>query len=198
MANPDAPFGFREYNHGGGGTPGRLEELRIATDYGTAIGFGDIVKTDGDGNVALATAGDAMIGVFKGCRYTAPDGSIIFKKNWVASTATQSGSVIYALVNTDPSIFLEAQSDGSMTRADVGQLCNLVAGTVNATTGMSTMQTSATGGSESQFVVVDVIEGKPVRGSDGYQTLLATGTNARVVVKPAKHERGGAATAVEV
>jgi hypothetical protein len=203
MPNADAPNGFKPVKHASGGTPVRVGTYTISSAYATALFEGDVVKTDGSGNVNIAAAGDAMIGVFKGCQYTAPDGSVVFKNNWVASTATKSGTVRSAYVYDDPNMVFEAQSDGTMTAADKGQLCNIdVSQAGDAATGISRQQTSATGGSESQFVVVGVygdgVNDKVARDSSGNHAALATGLNARVLVKPAKHELGGSATAVEV
>lgn len=201
MANPDAPFGFRPVSHMGGGTPGRLSHgtYRLSTAYNTALYEGDVVKTDGSGNIAIAAAGDAMIGVFCGVKWIGSDGAIHYSNHWVASTAEKSGTVIEAYVFDDPNTEFEVQSDDSMTRADIGQLVNIVTSVAgNATTGKSGQQTSATGGSESQFVIMDVVEDRMVRNSTGNQALLATGTNAVIRVKPAKHERAGSTVAVEV
>ncbi len=201
MANQDAPFGFRPSGHASGGSPSRVgaRKYRLSTAYGTALFWGDVVKTDGGGNVVIASAGDAIAGVFMGVDYIASDGSVKYAKNWVASTAEQSGTVINAYVHDDPNAIYEVQSNGSMTRADIGQLVNIDTSTAgSASTGISGQQTSASGGSESQFVVMDVIEDKPVRNAAGNHVLTATGTNAIIKVKPAKHEMGGAATAVEV
>lgn len=201
MANPDAPFGFKAIGHTTGGTPARLPttKYRLSTAYNTALFEGDVVKTDGSGNINIAAAGDAIIGVFKGVNWIAQDGSVKYSNNWVASTAEKSGTVIEALVVADPNLLFEVQSDGTMTRADIGQLVDIdTSQSGDAATGISRQQTSATGGAESQFVIVDVIEDKPIRNAAGNQDMLTTGLNARVIVKPAKHELAGAATAVEL
>lgn len=199
MANPNAPFGFRPWNHGSGGTPGRLTEYTLSTAYNTALFQGDLVKTDGSGNINIAAAGNQVVGVFWGVKYVASDGSYVFKKNWVASTPEQSGSVIKALVFDDPQQLFVAQSVGSMTAADVGQFCDVdtsVSG--NATTGQSAQQTSATGGSETTFKIVKVIAARdnlPCRNAAGNPDFYATGSNALVVVRAVKHENASVATA---
>lgn len=198
MANPNAPFGFRPWSHGSGGVPSRLTEYTLSTAYNTALYDGDLVKTDGGGNVVIAGAGDQVIGVFHGVKYIASDGSIVYRKNWVASTAEQSGSIIKALVYDDPQQLFLAQSVGSMTAADVGQFCNVdtsVAG--SALTGVSGQQTSATGGAETTFKIVRVIsakDGMPCRNGAGNPDFYATGTNALVVVRAVKHENASIAT----
>jgi len=201
MANPDAPFGFRPVANATGGTPARLAttKYRLSTAYGTSLFQGDVVKSDGGGNVVIGTAGDALLGVFQGVQWVASDGSMKFAKNWVASTAEKAGTVIEAFVHCDPNAFYEVQSNGTMTRADIGQFVDIDTSTAgDATTGISGQQTSATGGVEDQFQIVDVIVDKPVRNAAGNQDMLATGLNARLIVKPVNHELGGAATGVEV
>jgi hypothetical protein len=201
MANPNAPFGFRPHNHLSGGTPERLSEYTLSTAYATALYQGDLVKTDGSGNVVIGTAGDAAIGVFWGVKYIASDGSVVFRKNWIAATPELTGTTITALVYDDPNQLFLAQSVGSMTAADVGQLCDVSTATGgSAATGVSGQQTSATGGSEDNFKIVKVISVRdemPCRNAAGNPDFYATGTNALVVVKIANHELGGALTAVE-
>lgn len=202
MANPNAPFGFRSVMHGAGGTPGRGNEYTLSTAYATSLFEGDAVKTDGSGNIVIAAAGDAIIGIFRGVEWIGSDGSVKFDNNWVGATAEQSGSVIRALVYDDPNMLFEVQSAGSMTAADIGQFCDVSTGTAgSALTGKSGQQSSTTGSTESQFVIVDVVQARhnrPCRNAAGNQDVYAAGTNAIVVVKPAKHERGGSAIAVEV
>ena len=206
MANPDAPFGFKVWNHGSGGTPCRVGEYSLAASYATALYSGDALTLAADGTVAIATAGGAVIGIFDGVEYTLPDGSVVFKSYWAASTATKSGSVIRVKVLDDIATTYYVQSEGSMTLADVGQWVDIdtsIAG--SAATGRSGMQTSATGGSEASFAIVGVLgaapydgdRSRPVRNAAGNQDFYATGTNAVVLVKIAKAV-GGPVAAVEV
>jgi len=188
MANADLANGFRNARSGNGGTPGRLNEYTLATAYGTSIGDGDIVKQLTDGTIALATAGDQFVGIFRGVRYTASDGSTVFRRNWIASTAEKSGTTIYALVDDDPGAEYEAISDTSTTRASIGQFANLVASAVDANGG-STMSV-VHGGSETQFQIIDIILGKPVVNAAGNQDVSTTGTYAIVRLRPILHQRG--------
>jgi hypothetical protein len=85
-----------------------------------------------------------------------------------------------------------------MTAADIGQWCDVdtsVGG--SALTGISGQMTSATGGSESTFRIMDVIGTRhqmPCRNAAGNPDFFATGTNARVIVKIMKHVALGVAT----
>jgi len=195
MANGNYAFGFRPVMHGAGGTPARLGEYPIAdttgTGYGTSIGYGDLVKLVGAGTIELATAGDQMLGIFMGCRYVASDGSYVYKKNWVASTAVKTGS-IYALVYDDPHGIYEVMSDTSTTQASVGLFADLVASAVSSL-GISTMSISH-GASEDSLQIVKVVTGKPVRDSNGKQAESTTGTYAIVHVRPVQHQLSGVGT----
>jgi len=198
MANPDAPFGFRPFKHGSGGTDGRTTEYTLSTAYNTSLFYGDLVKTDGSGNINIAGAGDQVVGVFAGVNYIAADGSVTYKKNWVASTAEQSGTIIRALVWDDPQQLFLAQSDGSMTAADIGRFCDVDTSQTGSTlTGYSKQQTSTTASTETTFKIVDVIGARhmlPCRNAAGNQDIYATGTNALVVVRAVKHENASIAT----
>ena len=189
MANADQAFGFKVVQNGFGGTPGRLNEYPLATTYGTALGDGDMVTLLADGSVGLASASTFYIGVFKGVKYVASDGSIVYRKNWIASTAEKSGTTITALVMDDPGAIYEVQADTSTTQASVGQFADLVPSTVDAN-GNSTMSI-VHGGSEDQFQIVKVITTKPVRNAAGNQDMSTTGTFAIVHVRPIMHQLSG-------
>lgn len=194
MANPDAPFGFKPYKHKSGGTGGRTNEYPIVAAYGSNIFQHDLVTQAADGTIAVAAEGGVVIGSFAGVRYTAPDGSIVYKNNWVASTATKSGTPILALVYDDPNQLFLVQATGTIAVADIGQLAdmdNAQAG--NATTGLSG-QAIVTGGSEGGFRIVDVLDTRhqfPIRNAAGNQDFATAGANAYCVVAPIEHQLGG-------
>lgn len=188
MANADIANGFKVVQSGYGGTPGRLTEYPIGTAYGTSIGDGDLVSINASGVLILCTASTQPIGVFKGCRYVASDGSYVFKRNWVASTAEKSGTTIYGLVEDDPGAIYEVQCDTSITQADVGQFANLVPSAVDANGG-STMSI-VTGGSETQFQIMRLVLGRPVVNAAGNQDVTTTGTYTWCHVRPLTHQKG--------
>src|SRR4051812_7421763 len=132
MANPDASFGFRPWKTGGGGIGGRLNTYTLASAYGTNLFYGDTVKTTGTGlggkaNIGISTSNtDQICGIFAGVKYTAADGSFVFKKNWVASTAEKTGTLIEALVWDDPAQLFVAQCDGTTVQTDIGAWCGVV------------------------------------------------------------------------
>jgi hypothetical protein len=201
MANPNAPFGFRPWRHNSGGVAGRLNEYPLSTAYATSLFQGDAVLLSASGDVNIATAGAQLAGIFWGVNYIASDGSVQFRRNWTGATAEKTGTIIRALVYDDPNMLFIAQSVGSMTAADIGQWCDISTGTAgSALTGISGQQTSATGGSETQFRIMDVVGARhqmPCRNAAGNPDIFATGTNARVIVKIMQHIGTGIAT-VEV
>lgn len=189
MANADLATGFKVVQNGSGGTPGRMNEYPIATAYATSIGYGDMVKLLADGSIGLAAATDPYIGVFQGVNYIATDGSVVFRKNWIASTAEKSGTTIKALVLDDPASVYEVVADTATTQASVGQFANLVASAVDAN-GISTMSV-VHGGSEVQFMITKLILDKPVRNAAGNQDVSTTGTFSFVHVRPLMHQLSG-------
>lgn len=208
MANPDASFGFRPFQHGSGGVPARIGTYTIlnnsGTGYTTSIFYGDTVKSSGTGsagrgNVNISTGNtDQILGIFCGCRYTAADGSVVYKKNWVASTALKTGSVVEAYVWDDPNQLFIAQCDGDTVATDIGAWCGVVTTNAgNATTGISGQEISTAQGSETTFKVVrliDTLDQMPCRNAAGSPDFYAVGTNGLVVVKIMKHEMNGVAS----
>lgn len=126
MANRDTPFGARPVGHLSGGFV-RNNEFPVASGYATSIYSGDFVKLAADGTVQRAAAGDELLGVFAGVRYTQSDGKPIFEKKWTASTVAADAK---ALVYDDPGIIYEMQHDsvgGNVAAADVGLMYDIVA-----------------------------------------------------------------------
>lgn len=200
MANQDAPFGFRPVKTKGGTPLGHPNEYGIASGYATNMFKGDAVKLDGSGQVNIGTAGDAIIGIFAGCRYTAADGSFVYRNYWPASTTAIDA---VALVHDDPDLILEVQSDGTMTNADIGQYCDIDTSQSGSTvTGISKQQTSATGGAEDNFRIVGIYgvgsNSKTVRDDGGNHVQSATGLNALLLVSIVNHVASGATVGVEV
>lgn len=200
MANPNAPFGFKVWNHGTGGTANRVNEYSLVAAYGTALYTGDALTLAADGTVARAAAGEAILGIFDGVEYVLADGTVKIEDYWPASQVTKSGVPIRVKVLDDPQTIYYAQSAGSMTLADIGQFCDVSTGTAgSALTGRSGMQTSATGGSESSFAIVGVLgvapydgdRSRPCRNAAGNPDMYASGSNAVVLVRIAKGVQSG-------
>ncbi len=194
MANPDAPFGFKIYKDGGGGTVGRTNRHPIASAYSTSIFYGDLVAKTTDGTIILASEGGVFVGIFAGVEYVASDGSQKFAKMWTASTATKSGTEINALVYDDPNALYLVQATGTIAVADIGQLADMDDAQAGDTTTGISGQAIVTGGSEGGFRIVDVLDAwhkYPIRNAAGNPDFAAAGANAYCVVKPLEHQYGG-------
>ena len=112
MANADTPRGFWPIRHLSGGTI-RANKYTIASAYATNIFPGDVVKLVAGGGIEAAAAGNRLLGVFQGVKYTAADGSQVYAKYWPASTVATD---IEATVYDDPNILFGAQSSGITSR----------------------------------------------------------------------------------
>lgn len=206
MANPDAPFGFRPWQHGSGGTSCRVGEYALPTAYGTALYTGDTVKLSGTGitgegmpSINISTTNtDQILGIFAGVRYVAADGSVTYKRSWTASTAEQSGSTITALVWDDPSQLFIAQCDGTTVITDIGCFAGVVTThTGSHVTGISAQEISTGQASETTFKIERLIgksDAYPCRNAAGNQDFFSVGANGLAVVRIVKHERGAVAT----
>lgn len=162
----NAPFGFRPLRHLTGGDPNVTREFPIATGYGTALITGDPVKLLDDGSIALAAAGDRLLGIFQGVSYTDSNGDQKYG-NWPASTTATN---IKAAVVADPNVTFEVQSGGTPAQTNVGNCADHVTGTGSALTGTSAAYLSGTmSNAVAGFRILKIVD-KP--GNSGqYATL---------------------------
>ena len=74
MATTAAPYGARPINttSASGSYTGKVQHIKIASAYDTAIFYGDFVKLVTAGTVEkdAGTAALTTIGIFMGCKYT--------------------------------------------------------------------------------------------------------------------------------
>ena len=162
----NAPFGFRPYRHLSGGDANRTRQYTIASGYATALYPGDPVKALSDGSIALAAAGDRILGVFRGVQYKAADGSAVFGY-WPASTTATD---IKALVATDPNITFEVMSGGTPAQTNLFNLADHVVGTGNAYTNTSgAYLDSSMGTGNAGFRIIGIVD-KP--GNSGQYAVL--------------------------
>lgn len=182
----DKPRGFRPVGHFSGGTPQRLgNRYTIASGYGTAIGYGDPVRSSGTGNgIVIGTATGAVLGVFQGCKYIDANGEVQFKKNWPAST---TATEIEAYVIDDPYVLFSVQADGAVTAANLGQSADLTIGTVDSNGNSTTEISSSSIGASNVFKILRVDEADPNN---------AVGTNTDVIGMFSIHENRGTLTSV--
>jgi hypothetical protein len=145
MANLDAPSGARPFRHLSGGMI-RASEYKIASGTSSDIFTGDFVKLLSTGYIDVASAGNRILGVFAGVKYTASDGEVVYKKYFPTGTTTLGSADVTAYVYDDPNITYRIQSAGSADFTDIGNLADHVAGSGSTTTGQSGHEISGTTG----------------------------------------------------
>lgn len=136
MANPDRANGFVPVKHLNGSLVNFMTNYyNIASDYGTAIFIGDIVKLAGDADAngvpTIARAGDTDI----------PVGVVISKEVKPSAGLDVLHSLTltenYVLVCDDPKVVMEAQVDDTMTAGDMGLNTKPTTTSGNTTSGIS-------------------------------------------------------------
>jgi len=140
MANADSPHGFTPIRHLTGGTI-RMEEMPIDNETAAAIFSGDLVELLDTGYIKVATAITTVhAGIFAGCSYTAPDGSIKYSRYWPAAQATLGDADAIGYVYADPDIVFSGQTAGTALFADNGALLDLTATAGSTSTGRSAQE----------------------------------------------------------
>tara|TARA_R110000850_G_scaffold7721_2_gene28381 strand:- start:248 stop:853 length:606 start_codon:yes stop_codon:yes gene_type:complete len=185
MATTATPYGLKAVNHIGG-TPyaGSTRLFPIASGYATNIFNGSVVQIVAAGTIEIVTdlgnnadqfpAG--VIGVFVGVTYTDPNlGTVVFRQNYPTGTVADD---IQAYVIDDPDVVFQAQADGQVTQADLGQNTNFAAvqstTTGDTTNGNSNSAVSATTATTSTiaFRIVDFVDGPTSTVGDAFTDLL--------------------------
>ena len=185
MANTNAPFGFREYYGGSGGSATFSQTKRlIASGNGTAIYRGDPVNPvvgPATGYITQGVPGTVRIdGIFAGCEYlSVAAGKKVWSNYWPGSGATGD---VTAYVIDDPNAQFQVQGNSTTfnitgtlsawTSSPVGQLAQYAIGSGNATTQQSgaylnSLNTTVT----FPFIVRDLITNPP--GGPGTDPLSA-------------------------
>jgi hypothetical protein len=185
MATTATPYGLRAVNHLGG-TPyaGATRLLPIASAYGTNIYNGSVVAIVAAGTVEIVTdlgnnadvfpAG--VIGVFVGCTYTDPNlGTVVFRQNWPTGTVAADA---LAYIVDDPDVIFQAQADGAVTQADLGQNTNFAAvqstttgDTTNGNSNSAVSSTTATTATIA-FRIVDFVDSPTSTVGDAFTDCL--------------------------
>lgn len=189
MANVNKPFGFRPVGKVGSNYDNQgLTQYKISNNYNTNLFQGDAVTLSG-GYLAIATAGNPVVGVFQGCYYIDPTTQKPTWKNYYPANTAQDG--IVALVNDDPNAQFVVQCSGIAAVTCVGRNADLVTSTAgNTSTGQSGQQVGvpATGNATYPWKVVGVYE--DVEDND------VTAAHANLIVIPNNHlYKGGTGTA---
>lgn len=129
---PSKKIGGEPWNHG-------MTTYKIASDYGTNIFKGDLVKMVTTGYIEKATntsdaPANGFLGVFMGCSYVDTDMGLVFK-DWY--NASDVAVVANAFVVDDPDVLFEIQASAAVTIAGLGAKAHLVQGSGSTSTGVS-------------------------------------------------------------
>ena len=177
MSSTSAPFGFRPVYHPTGMDRAVALAGGIPSAYATGILKNQPVALDTNGNIIIATAGSAFIGVFAGVEYTDVSGRRQINNQWPANTAYQTGSCI-AYYYDDPNIVYEIQADGSLAQTSIGAESDLSATTAGSTTtGLSqcTISTSVVAaGSGAQMRIINLAPYPGNAWGDSFTIVRAT------------------------
>jgi len=188
MANIDQAYGLRPIAKVGsapGGTTGTTK-YSIADNQSTAIFTGDPVKYKNDGTIEVATASDALLGVFMGCFYTDPTtGKPTYKDHFPASLSP--GDAI-AFVADDPDQMFVVQQDSvgsNLVAADLNLNANLIFGAGSTTTGISGVEIDSSTGAVTATHQVRLVDFYDTPSND------ATANNSELVIKINNHSLNG-------
>ena len=186
MAYPtiDAPYGLVPVGLiGGRPYTGATRQMKIASNYGTAIGKGDLVKRVNDGTIerdgsTTAFPATGTLGVFMGCQYTDPNTSQLTFNNQYPGSIVASD--IHAFVVDDPDIILKAAVCSSGTtmatvaRTVIGNKASILSNTLNTTNGrgkLALLSSSPAVTSTFPLQIIDVVEDTKT-GADAFQEVL--------------------------
>lgn len=139
MASSATPMGAEPVGciSSGGSFTGKVRHYKIASNYGTAIFYGDFVKIVSSGTVEKDTGTTACtpIGVFVGVSYTDPNtNQKTFSQTYPASTVA---SDISAYVVDDPYLEMQMQGDASLAQTTLGNNVAVVQTAGSTTIGRS-------------------------------------------------------------
>ena len=184
MANTNAKFGLRpigrlgsSYNSTG------TTEYDLLTGTTGSIYTGDPVKMVSTGGIAVAAAGDVLLGVFQGCRYTNASGEVIYSPYWTTLTAS-SDAVAFVVDDPDATFEVQSAATGSVTVTDLGLNADIVysaGSTVNGRSNVDLSGTMATGTAQCRIIGFS---------NDPESNALGTGslsTHVNMIVKINEH-----------
>ena len=186
MAYPtiSAPYGLVPVGLiGGQAYAGGTRQMKIANNYGTAIGKGDLVKRVNTGlierdAVTTAVTATGSMGVFMGCKYTDPNtNQLTFNNQYPGSIAADD---IFAFVCDDPDVVFKVaccssgETIASVARTALGNNIALINNTLETTNGISRAAADSTTEATTStlpFKVIDVVEDTKT-GSDAFVEIL--------------------------
>ena len=184
MANQDAAFGLKSVGQLGSNVNSEgVTEYSIASGASGNIFSGDPVKMANTGTILVAAAGDQLLGVFRGCKYTNASGEVIYSSYWPSGTVSSDA---VAFVVDDPDALFEVQSaaTGSVVQTVVGNNADIVYTSGSTVDGQSGVEISGTTAATSaQLRIVGI-------SSDPENNTLGTGSqsaNVNLIVKINEH-----------
>ena len=184
MANQNAAFGLRPLGKLGSNVNSEgVTEYKIASGASGNIFSGDPVKMTSAGTILVAGAGDQLLGVFRGCKFTNSSGEIIFSAHWPNGTVTSDA---VAFVVDDPNALFEVESaaTGSVVQTVVGNNADIVYASGSTTDGQSGVTISGTtAATTAQLRIVGI-------SNDPENNTLGTGSqsaNVNLIVKINEH-----------
>lgn len=188
MANIDAAFGLRPIAKVGsapGGTTGTTK-YSIGDNQSTAIFTGDPVKYKNDGTVEVATASDALLGVFMGCFYTDPTTGKPTFRNYFPASLSPGDAIAFVADDPDQMFVVQQDSVGSnLVAADLNLNANLIFGAGSTTTGVSGVEIDSSTGAATATHQVRLIDFYDIPSND------ATANNSELVIKINNHSLNG-------
>ncbi len=184
MANQNAAFGLRPLGKLGSNVNSEgVTEYKIASGASGNIFSGDPVKMTSAGTILVAAAGDQLLGVFRGCKFTNSSGEIIFSAHWPNGTVTSDA---VAFVVDDPNALFEVESaaTGSVVQTVVGNNADIVYASGSTTDGQSGVTISGTTAATSAQLRIVGISNDPENNTLGTGSQSA---NVNLIVKINEH-----------
>jgi len=184
MANQDAAFGLKPLGKLGSNVNSEgTTEYSIASGASGNIFSGDPVKMANTGTILVAAAGDQLLGVFRGCRYTNSSGEVIYSSYWPDGTVSSDA---VAFVVDDPNALFEVQSaaTGSVVQTVVGNNADIVYASGSTSDGQSAVEISGTTAATSAQLRIVGFSGDPENNTLGTGSQSA---NVNMIVKINEH-----------
>ena len=184
MANQDAAFGLKPSSKLGSNVNSEgTTEYSIASGASGNIFSGDPVKMANTGTILVAAAGDQLLGVFRGCRYTNASGEVIYSAYWPDGTVSSDA---VAFVVDDPNTLFEVQSaaTGSVVQTVVGNNADIVYTAGSTADGQSNVEISGTTAATSAQLRIVGFSGDPENNTLGTGSQSA---NVNMIVKINEH-----------
>ena len=177
MASTAAPYGARPVGttSASGSFTGKMQHIKIASGYNTAIFYGDFVKLVTAGTVEkdAGTTSLTPIGIFMGCSYTDPNSNQkTFNQTWPADTSA-SDAVAYVII--DPEVLFQMQGDGSIAQTALGANFAVVqtAGSTTIGTSKNSCDASTVATTNTLPVkLVDFVDGPTSSVADSYTDVI--------------------------